>query len=375
MPWLTRRLEKPTQAAESVEFRRNAGTDRVRSIFLWWFVQRGCRHSSVPTTARRIARVRPSTRAFSFLHAAQATSAPHVTPMHWPPARRAGNPRSGECGYNRFGKDSALAAAVGHAFRETRVLANAVTKPFGNYHALAAANGHAVHHDATGTAGLHHGAHGVAARLNHGAAFLVAGRAGHADAILGHLALAHAHGQVAAADHHAVHHAATAAHGTGHAHAQVLNNAAGHLVGGAAHDLHAAGALFHLHRAARDHHGVHAGATGRHHSRHAARHAAGHSHRSHHRVDHSSRSPSPPCTAPDSPDSRRTQPEQCIATHSGGMINARGPDAITIWCIPIIPIGPRHRRRRAIHYGLASLPGTPELRFEPCFGPEFNSAD
>ena len=70
----------------------------------------------------------------------------------------------------------------------------------------AAADRHVVHHHAAGAAGLHHGGHAVAARLDHRAALRVAAGAGDRDAVLGHLALAHAHRQVAAADHHAVHH-------------------------------------------------------------------------------------------------------------------------------------------------------------------------
>ena len=56
----------------------------------------------------------------------------------------------------------------------------------------AAANRHIVHHDVAGTARLHHGAHAVAAGLNHVAAGLIAAGAQDAAAVAGHLTLAHA---------------------------------------------------------------------------------------------------------------------------------------------------------------------------------------
>src|SRR3954469_8987310 len=59
--------------------------------------------------------------------------------------------------------------------------------------AAATADRHVVHHDAAGAAAIHHGGHGIAARLNHLTALGVAAGAGDAHAILGHLTLAHAH--------------------------------------------------------------------------------------------------------------------------------------------------------------------------------------
>src|SRR5262249_58649275 len=70
--------------------------------------------------------------------------------------------------------------------------------------AAAAADGGVVHQQAAGAARLEHGVQAVAAGLDHFAALRVAAGAGDAAAVLGHLALAHAHGQVAAVDHHAV---------------------------------------------------------------------------------------------------------------------------------------------------------------------------
>src|SRR5204863_8144890 len=110
-----------------------------------------------------------------------------------------------------------------------------------------------VHAAAADAAGGHHGGHAVAAGLDHLAALLVAGGAGHDTSVLGHVALAHAHGQVAAADHHAVHHAAERAHAALEHHAQILHHAAGHRVVAGAGDLHAPAHFLHLHGAPRHH--------------------------------------------------------------------------------------------------------------------------
>src|SRR5438034_8416785 len=64
----------------------------------------------------------------------------------------------------------------------------------------------AVDAHAAAAAGLEHGGHAFAASLDHVAAHLVAARAGDADAVLGQVALAHAHGEIAGADGHPVHH-------------------------------------------------------------------------------------------------------------------------------------------------------------------------
>src|SRR5262249_36527890 len=120
----------------------------------------------------------------------------------------------------------------------------------------AAADRRAVHEHATGAARLHHAAQAVAAGLDHLTALGVAAGAGEADAVGRHLAVAHAHGQVAAAHDHAVHHDAAAAHAAGEHRAQVLHHAAGHLVVARTGNLHAAGALLELVRAARHHHEV-----------------------------------------------------------------------------------------------------------------------
>src|SRR6516225_11398341 len=63
----------------------------------------------------------------------------------------------------------------------------------------AAANGGVVQHQAAGAAGFHHAAQAIAACLDHFAALAVAAGAGQADARVGHVALAHAHGQIAGA--------------------------------------------------------------------------------------------------------------------------------------------------------------------------------
>src|SRR5262249_61728611 len=110
-----------------------------------------------------------------------------------------------------------------------------------------------------------------------------------ADALVGHLALAHPHRQAAAADHHAVHHHAAGGHPALEHVAEILHHAAGHLVVTDAVDLHPTLALLELHGAARHHHPVgrhgragHAGLT-------RARHGA-HSHPLHHHARHRSHS-------------------------------------------------------------------------------------
>src|SRR5262249_29982644 len=123
----------------------------------------------------------------------------------------------------------------------------------------------------------------VAARLDHLAALAVAAGAGEADAGLGHLALAQAHREVAAADHHAVEHHAAATHPAGHHRAQVLHHAARHFVVADAGHLHAALALLELHGAARHHHVVGAGRP----RRRAAHRRSAHRRNAHARHPHS----------------------------------------------------------------------------------------
>jgi len=95
---------------------------------------------------------------------------------------------------------------------------------------LAAANGHIVHHEAAGAARRHHGAHAIAASLNHVATGFITAHAGDADAILSHFTFAHPHREIATTDHRAVHHAAAAKLGAGHHRAEILQHAAGHLI-------------------------------------------------------------------------------------------------------------------------------------------------
>lgn len=149
-----------------------------------------------------------------------------------------------------------------------------------------------VHHDAAGAAGCHHCAHAIAAGLNHLAALGVTRGAGQAAAVFGHFALAHAHGQVAAADHHAVHHAVARAHAALQHRAQALHHAAGHRIVARTGDFHSAGALFHFHGAARNHEHVwhHRGGGSTHRRRcHAGHPHARHAHSSpfhHHGICH-----------------------------------------------------------------------------------------
>src|SRR6516162_11583730 len=112
--------------------------------------------------------------------------------------------------------------------------------------AATAANRSVVHQDAAGAAILQHAVHAFAAGLDHLTALGVAAGAGDAHAVLGHLTLADPHGEVAAANDHAVHHAAATAHAAGEHRAQVLHHAGGHLVVAVAGDLHSARALLHL---------------------------------------------------------------------------------------------------------------------------------
>src|SRR5262249_29414654 len=134
----------------------------------------------------------------------------------------------------------------------------------------------------------HHHGHAVAAALDHLAALGITAGAGNSATVLGHVALAHTHGQVAAEDNHAVHHHATGAHAAREHGAEVLHHAGRHLVVTATSDLHAAGALLHLHGAARHHHhvGHHRGSAHRRtsHRRHA--HASHPRPFHHHRTRH-----------------------------------------------------------------------------------------
>src|SRR5262245_62173085 len=139
--------------------------------------------------------------------------------------------------------------------------------------AAAAADRGIVHEHAAGAAGVDHAAEAVAAGLDHLAALGVAAGARDADAVRRHLAVAHAHGQVAAIDHHAVHHAAATAHAAGQHRAQVLHHAAGHLVVTTARDLHAARTFLELVRAARHHPPVYADRLARRGGRRGSAHA------------------------------------------------------------------------------------------------------
>ena len=98
----------------------------------------------------------------------------------------------------------------------------------------------------------------AATGLAHRTAVVVAAGAGNAHAHLDVGALALAHRQVALTHHHAVHHATAATHGSGHHLAHVLQGGGGHFVLAKAGHLHAALALFHLHRAAGNHAHLHA---------------------------------------------------------------------------------------------------------------------
>src|SRR5262249_557414 len=119
-----------------------------------------------------------------------------------------------------------------------------------------AADRRAVEHHAAGAAAVEHALQAVAAGLDHLAAARIAAGAGDATAALGHLALAHAHGQVAEVDNHAVEHAAAAAHAAGQHRAQVLHHATGDLVVALTGQAKTALALFQLHGAAGHHHEV-----------------------------------------------------------------------------------------------------------------------
>src|SRR5437588_520068 len=94
----------------------------------------------------------------------------------------------------------------------------------------AAADRRVVHHHAAGAAVLEHAAEAVAAGLDHLAALGVAAGAGDADAVLGRLAAAQAHEEVAGGNRHAVPLAGAADHAAGHRRAQVLHHAAGRAV-------------------------------------------------------------------------------------------------------------------------------------------------
>src|SRR5262249_35583500 len=109
--------------------------------------------------------------------------------------------------------------------------------------AAAAADRGVVHQKAAGAARLQHRADAVAAGLDHLGALAIAAGAGHAHAVLGHVALADRHREVTAANRHAVEHDAAATHAAGQHRAQVLHHAAGHLVLARAGHLEAALAL------------------------------------------------------------------------------------------------------------------------------------
>src|SRR6201999_63988 len=129
----------------------------------------------------------------------------------------------------------------------------------------AAADRRAAHANIAAATVLHAAHQAIAASANHFAALLVAADAGEAHAVFGRFAGASTAAQIALAHHHAVPHAAAATDAAGHRFAQALQGAAGLFVVAAAVDLHTAGALLHLDRAARDHHRV-----------------AGHRHAAHH---------------------------------------------------------------------------------------------
>jgi hypothetical protein len=98
-----------------------------------------------------------------------------------------------------------------------------------------AADRSVVHHHAAHAAVLHHRAHALATSLNHLATGFVAAGADHGATVLGYVALAHAHRQIADANHHAVHYQAASAHAACQHRAEVLNHAARQLIVAAAH--------------------------------------------------------------------------------------------------------------------------------------------
>jgi len=144
----------------------------------------------------------------------------------------------------------------------------------------AAADRGATERDTAHATGFHASLHAVTAGLEHVAALLVAAGAGDAAAVFGHFALAIAAAQIALAHDHAVHHAAAAAHAACQHLAEILQSAASYIVFAGADHLHAAGALFHLDRAARQH--DHVAAHGGHLSWHAGGGHAGHTRRTFH---------------------------------------------------------------------------------------------
>src|SRR5262249_40576968 len=150
--------------------------------------------------------------------------------------------------------------------------------------ARAAAYRIAVDAKAAAAAGLEHGGHAFATRLDHFPAHLVAAGAGDAHAAVGHVGLAHSHGEVARADGHAVHHHAATDHAAAHHGAEILHHRAGRLVVASAGDLHSAGAFFHLHGTAWNHEPLRAGR----HGGHATAGHRGHAHSGpfHHHARH-----------------------------------------------------------------------------------------
>ena len=143
----------------------------------------------------------------------------------------------------------------------------------------ATADRRVVHHQAAGAARDAHRVQAITARLNHVAAFLVAGSAGQHATVVGRFAGPHAHGEAAAAYIHAIHHAANRAHAVLHHHAEVLHHAACNLVVAHTVNLHSARTLLETHGAARHHHVVRP-------DRHRCWHAARGSHARHAHVRH-----------------------------------------------------------------------------------------
>jgi hypothetical protein len=134
-----------------------------------------------------------------------------------------------------------------------------------NQKSATAADRHATERYAAETTGLYAFRNAIAAGVHHVAARLVAARAGQANTILGHRALALAHRQIALANAHAVHRARATAHAAGEHLAHVLKHRASHLVFARAGDLHPALRLLEADATARHHaHVAHGGRHSRH---------------------------------------------------------------------------------------------------------------
>ena len=114
----------------------------------------------------------------------------------------------------------------------------------------AAADGDAAEADGAGTAGLAAGSQALAAALGQLAAVFVTGSAGDAHPLRGRFAGATAEAEIALGDADPVLRAGAAAHSLGEAPAEVLECAAGGLIGAFAVDLEAISALFESQRAA-----------------------------------------------------------------------------------------------------------------------------